>query len=211
MLAADLERIAESLGGQQRGPRALALDEGVGDQRRAVDERARASAARRPASWSSVTTPCSMASDGSSGVVSVLPTTNAPVASSKTTRSVNVPPMSTPSARDPIPGRSWEASVLRARKGRKNDQRRDPKATARLLQLAHGRGRTTPGARSVARRDDRVTRRGDGDHVVVLRGHGPETPTAPRLAVAKGGRRPCRRRTGSCRAPPRCPRRADAR
>ncbi len=38
MLAADLERIAESLAGQQRGRRALALDQRVGDQGRAVDD-----------------------------------------------------------------------------------------------------------------------------------------------------------------------------
>ena len=38
MLAADLERIAESLAGQQRGRGALALDQGVGDQGRTVDD-----------------------------------------------------------------------------------------------------------------------------------------------------------------------------
>ena len=42
MLAADLERIAETLAGQQRGRRALALDQGIRDQRRAVDDLAQA-------------------------------------------------------------------------------------------------------------------------------------------------------------------------
>jgi len=36
---ADLERVAEALGGQERRPRALALDERVGRERRAVDDR----------------------------------------------------------------------------------------------------------------------------------------------------------------------------
>src|SRR5688500_6579933 len=39
MLAADLERIAEPLACQQRGRGALALDQSVGDQGRAVDDR----------------------------------------------------------------------------------------------------------------------------------------------------------------------------
>ena len=39
-LAADLEDVPEPLGGQQSGERPLALDQGVGDQRRAVDEAA---------------------------------------------------------------------------------------------------------------------------------------------------------------------------
>ena len=38
LLAPDLDRVAEALGGQQRGPRAFALDDRVGDQRGAVDE-----------------------------------------------------------------------------------------------------------------------------------------------------------------------------
>src|SRR5215470_17970786 len=56
----------------------------------------RTSAARLPASLSTVTTPCSTAWEGSLGVVRSLPTWTAPVASSTHTRSVKVPPMSTP-------------------------------------------------------------------------------------------------------------------
>src|SRR5215468_10643722 len=56
----------------------------------------RTSAARLPASLSTVTTPCSTAWEGSLGVVRSLPTWTAPVASSTQTRSVKVPPMSTP-------------------------------------------------------------------------------------------------------------------
>ena len=63
MLAADLERIAESLAGQQRGRRALALDQRIGDQGGAVDDLARASiAALADASVSS--SPTSIADRG---------------------------------------------------------------------------------------------------------------------------------------------------
>ena len=66
MLAADLERVAESLAGQQRGRRALALDQRIRDQGGAVDDLAQASiAAFADASVSS--SPASMATEGSSG------------------------------------------------------------------------------------------------------------------------------------------------
>src|SRR5262249_34168595 len=56
----------------------------------------RTSAARLPASLRTLTRPCSTACEGSLGVVRSLPTWTAPVASSTQTRSVKVPPMSTP-------------------------------------------------------------------------------------------------------------------
>ncbi len=49
---------------------------------------------------SSLPTPSSTASEGSAGVVSTFSTVNAPVASSRRTKSVNVPPMSQPSRQD---------------------------------------------------------------------------------------------------------------
>src|SRR6476660_10494665 len=64
--------------------------------------RARTAAAPALASCRSVTTPSSTAWDGSLGVVRSLPTRTAPVASSTQTRSVKVPPMSTP-MRDGLP------------------------------------------------------------------------------------------------------------
>ena len=63
--------------------------------------RAATLAGLRPASWSRVSTPCSTAWAGSLGVVRSLPTLTAPVASSTSTRSVKVPPMSTPMREPP--------------------------------------------------------------------------------------------------------------
>ena len=57
---------------------------------------ARTAVVAAPASCSRVTTPSSTACDGSFGVVRSLPTRTAPVVSSTQTRSVKVPPMSTP-------------------------------------------------------------------------------------------------------------------
>src|SRR5215510_5021733 len=41
MLEGDLDRISEAFGDDQRGPRALALDDGVGGKRGAVDDEAK--------------------------------------------------------------------------------------------------------------------------------------------------------------------------
>ena len=95
-LAADLDRVPESGRREQAGPRALALDQRVGGQRGAVDERAHRGGGARPASCSRVTTPSLHGlrrllrggqeladADRAGGLV-------------HQTRSVKVPPMSTP-------------------------------------------------------------------------------------------------------------------
>ena len=79
--------------------------------------RARTPAGPAPASWSSVTTPSSTACDGSLGVVRSLPTRTAPVVSSTQTRSVKVPPMSTP-MRDGLPLAAMDSPLVGAGLGR---------------------------------------------------------------------------------------------
>ena len=72
VLVGHLHRIAEALGDQQRGVRALALDDGVGGERGAVDHHARPRPAppRRAASASAM--PCSTPCSGACDVVSTL-------------------------------------------------------------------------------------------------------------------------------------------
>ena len=96
VLAADLEQVAEALGGDEAGRDAAVLDQRVGGDRGAVAEigdlgrrglRRRA----RPSS-----TPRAMARDGSSGVEGTFHTSTPPLASSNRQTSVKVPPESTP-------------------------------------------------------------------------------------------------------------------
>src|SRR6266545_4614137 len=116
--------------------------------------RAATLAASRPASWSRVSTPCSTAWAGSLGVVRSLPTRTAPVTSSTSTRSVKVPPMSTPMREPPDRVALLEGKCT---------------GSQRCRHLRDIYSCTRP---SVARRDDRVPRRGHRDHVVVVSRYG---------------------------------------
>ena len=91
--------------------------------------RAATLAGPRPASWRRVSTPCSTAWAGSLGVVRSLPTLTAPVASSTSTRSVKVPPMSTPMREPPrlvalIRGKCTGSRLQDAEKGPSAEVRR---------------------------------------------------------------------------------------
>ena len=95
VLVPDLDRVAEPLGRDQRGPGALALDDRVGRQRRAVDDDRQIGRRRAPASRSTARIASMTARSGASGVVRILALNRRPLASSAT--SVKVPPISTPS------------------------------------------------------------------------------------------------------------------
>ena len=94
-LAAELDDVGEALGGDERGARALALEQRVRRDGHAVREQAHvvgARAGRVERGADGVMTP----SDWSSGVVGALAVSTRPPATS--TASVNVPPTSTPSS-----------------------------------------------------------------------------------------------------------------
>ena len=95
LLGAHLEDVPEPARRQEPERAAGPLDDGVGDERGAVDEGAEvgeAEAGRR----SSSSSPSSAPADGSLGVVRHLWRRTRPVSPSTRTKSVKVPPMSTP-------------------------------------------------------------------------------------------------------------------
>ena len=96
VLAGDLDRVAEALGRDQRGPGALPLDDGVGDERGAVEDVGHAGRRARAPRPSTASIPATTASSGRSGVVSTLPTWKVWPSSLARMRSVNVPPISDP-------------------------------------------------------------------------------------------------------------------
>ena len=80
-LAADLDRVAEALRREQRRARALALDQRVRDERRAVHDAAERPRRRvRAARASRASTRLDRLATGRAGVVSALPTPTTPVA-----------------------------------------------------------------------------------------------------------------------------------
>ena len=87
----DLEDVAEALRRDHTGRRALVLEHRVDPERRAVEERGRLGERRSSTCAIAASTP----SAGSWGVVGAFAKSTSPVAPSRTTRSVNVPPTST--------------------------------------------------------------------------------------------------------------------
>ena len=94
--AAELQRVAEALGGDQGAAHPLALQHGVGADRGAVDHRLQP-ARRRAERGEARHEP----SDWSAGVDGTLAIRMAPEAGSTSSRSVKVPPTSTPSRQRP--------------------------------------------------------------------------------------------------------------
>ena len=99
-LVGDLDDVAETFGRDQRGAGALALDDGVGRERGAVQEHADVARSARPASARTARVPSTTAFSGARGVVSTFIVSRRSPASR--TMSVNVPPMSAAS-RTPEP------------------------------------------------------------------------------------------------------------
>ena len=95
-LAAELDDVLEALGGDEHRARALALEQRVGGDGRAVGERLDLLRREAPARSSAASTAASTPSDWSSGVVGALAVTSRPPTAS--TASVKVPPTSTPSS-----------------------------------------------------------------------------------------------------------------
>ena len=99
VLVADLERVAKAFGGDQRRPRALALDQRVGGERRAVDDEVdRRRRDARPRDDARACPPSTPAS-GAARRGEHLGRERRPPTSSAT--SVNVPPISTPTRTSP--------------------------------------------------------------------------------------------------------------
>ena len=103
-LPADLQQVPKAFGRHQRHPAALALEQRVGGDRRAVREaRDRVQPeSRRPPAISR--RPSRMARLGSSGVEGRLKTCTSPERSLTAEKSVKVPPTSTPTIQDPRSG-----------------------------------------------------------------------------------------------------------
>ena len=108
LLAADLQQVAEAVGGHQPGLDAAVLDQGVGRHRGAVAEiddrrgrtvRCASGATRRMPS----STPSAMPRDGSSGVDGTFQVSTRPACSSNRQMSVKVPPESTPTRHRAMP------------------------------------------------------------------------------------------------------------
>ena len=99
-LAADLEHVAEALGGDQADAGALALQHGVGRDRRAMHEAGDLLRRQAPVAPPCVASACSTAMLGSLRVLGIfMIRIGAPAP--RTTTSVNVPPISTPTRRSP--------------------------------------------------------------------------------------------------------------
>ena len=130
--------------------RALALQDQVGRDRRAVQHAADVGALRAPRSFSTSAMPLPKPRDGSSGVDGVLATTARPVAGSSSVTSVNVPPVSTPTM--------TRGLVTRRPSGEPAGSRGDGKLGLRPAGAALvGAARSTRGRRRPAPRRNRAS------------------------------------------------------